>query len=291
MKIKKTQMPGGSCKPWFRQAKVSVDSRHLQAILLMDNSGTTPPKASDAASKILQELGVKNSKKPLRPRPRIRIPGDTVSKQSPPAGSSTPRDEQNETVPANAKFRQFLLKLGYAALLGLSGFIILLLTGGHLNLLDRSLFQQLVEYRLHQLEFTEDLRTRLVDNFFNREPLVVLEGNVRNFFSTNDDVGQIKLKALAFDSGNRLLESRTTYAGILLNDEELKQLSRSEILRLFELNRGRDVPNHGLFRFQDLPFQTVFFTSGKQVAHTSVQIVSYLRNGEMVYVNTPDPKS
>ena len=64
-----------------------------------------------------------------------------------------------------------------------------------------------------------------------------------------------------------------------------------EILRFFELNRGRDVPNHGLFRFQDLPFQTVFFTSGKQVARTSVQIVSYIRNGEMVYVNTPDPKS
>ena len=68
---------------------------------------------------------------------------------------------------------------GAPALLGLSGFIILLLTGGHLNLLDRSLFQQLVEYRLHQLEFTEDLGTRLVDNFFNREPLVVLEGNDR----------------------------------------------------------------------------------------------------------------
>ncbi len=291
MKIKKTQMQGGSCKPWFRQAKVSADSRHLQGILLMDNSGTTPPKASDAASRILQELGVKNLKKPLRPRPRIRIPGDTVSKRSPPASSSTPRDEQKETLPADAKFRQFLLKLGYAALLGLSGFIILLLTGGHLNLLDRSLFQQLVEYRLHQLEFTEDLRTRLVDNFFNRETLLVLEGNVRNFFSTYDDVGQIKLKALAFDSENRLLESRTTYAGILLNDEELKQLSRSEILRLFELNRGRDAPNHGLLRFQDLPFQTIFFYSGKQVAHTSVQIVSYFRNGEMVYVHTPDPKS
>ena len=189
------------------------------------------------------------------------------------------------------KFRQFLLKLGYTALLGLSGFIILLLTGGHLNLLDRSLFQQLVEYRLHQLEFSEDLRSSLVDNFFNREPLVVLEGNVRNFFSTNDHVGQIKLKALAFDSDNRLLESRTTYAGILLNDEELKQLSLSEILRLFKLNRGRDVPNHGLFRFQDLPFQTVFFTSGGQAVRTSVQIVSYLRNGEIVFVNIQDPKS
>ena len=53
--------------------------------------------------------------------------------------------------------------------------------------------------RLHQLEFTEDLRTRLVDNFLNRDPLVVLEGGLRNLFNTNDLVSHVRLKALAFD--------------------------------------------------------------------------------------------
>ncbi|MFL2773896.1 MAG: hypothetical protein ACJ0DH_10110 [bacterium] len=104
-------------------------------------------------------------------------------------------------------------------------------------------------------------------------------------------MSHVRLKALAFDEQNNLLESQTGFAGILLNDEELKRLSRSEIVRLFERKQGREIPNENLLRKQELLFQAVFFTSGKKINRTSVQIVSYYRNGEMVYVRTPDSES
>ena len=179
----------------------------------------------------------------------------------------------------------------FRSLAGITGFIILLIAGGYLNLIDRSLFKQLLENRFHQIEFDENLRSRLVKNHLNREPLVVLEGGLRNLFNTNDLVSHVRLKALAFDQDNLLLESRTSFAGILLSDEELKRLSRSEIQRLFEQKEGREIPNENLFWKQELPFQTVFFNTGKRINHTSVQIVSYHRNGELVYVRSPDSES
>ena len=250
-------------------------------------------KASDVATSILRELGVDEAEKQKAETsgldPSIWDEDDGSSKkESDEKPKAEPVKEQPDSL---SPFRRQALRLGYLALTGLCGFLILLLAGGYLNLIDRSLFQQLLSNRFHQIEFEGDLRSRLIQNRLNREPLVVLEGGLRNLFNTEDTVSHVRLKALAFDEQNKLLESRTGFAGILLNDEELKRLSRSEIVRLFERKQGREIPNENLLWKQELPFQAVFFTSGEKINRTSVQIVSYHRNGEMVYVRTPDSES
>ena len=250
-------------------------------------------KASDVATSILRELGVDEAEKQKTETsgldPSIWDEEDASSKkESDEKPQAEPVKEQPDSL---SPFRIQALRLGYLALTGLCGFLILLLAGGYLNLIDRSLFQQLLSNRFHQIEFEGDLRSRLIQNRLNREPLVVLEGGLRNLFNTEDTVSHVRLKALAFDEQNNLLESRTGFAGILLNDEELKRLSRSEIVRLFESKQGREIPNENLLWKQELPFQAVFFTSGEKINRTSVQIVSYHRNGEMVYVRTPDSES
>jgi hypothetical protein len=250
-------------------------------------------KASDVATSILRELGVDEAEKQKTETsgldPSIWDEDDASStKESDEKPPAEPVKEQPDSL---SPLRRQALRLGYLALTGLCGFLILLLAGGYLNLIDRSLFQQLLSNRFHQIEFEGDLRSRLIQNRLNREPLVVLEGGLRNLFNTEDTVSHVRLKALAFDEQNNLLESRTGFAGILLNDEELKRLSRSEIVRLFERKQGREIPNENLLWKQELPFQAVFFTSGKKINRTSVQIVSYHRNGEMVYVRTPDSES
>ena len=156
------------------------------------------------------------------------------------------------------------MRLGYLALTGLCGFLILLLVGGYLNLIDRALFQQLLSNRFHQIEFEGDLRSRLIQNRLNREPLVVLEGGLRNLFNSEDTVSHVRLKALAFDEQNNLLESRTGFAGILLNDEELKRLSRSEIVRLFELNRGVRFPTKTCCGNRNCRFRPFFSPAEKR---------------------------
>ncbi|MDP6728792.1 MAG: hypothetical protein QF675_02365 [SAR324 cluster bacterium] len=260
----------------------------------MGTDGPRDPKAADVASSILRELGVDGSEKDGVEKSDLELAKSTEADPSTGKDPSTNK-AQEDLEPGKQDslqgFRRVSLQLGYAALAGITGFIILLIAGGYLNLIDRSLFKQLLENRFHQIEFDENLRSRLVKNHLNREPLVVLEGGLRNLFNTEDTVSHVRLKALAFDDQNNLLESRTGFAGILLNDEELKRLSRSEIVRLFGLKQGREIPNENLLWKQELPFQAVFFTTGKKINRTSVQIVSYHRNGEMVYVRTPDSES
>ena len=205
-------------------------------------------KASDVATSILRELGVDEAEKQKTETsgldPSIWDEEDASSKkESDEKPQAEPVKEQPDSL---SPFRIQALRLGYLALTGLCGFLILLLAGGYLNLIDRSLFQQLLSNRFHQIEFEGDLRSRLIQNRLNREPLVVLEGGLRNLFNTEDTVSHVRLKALAFDEQNNLLESRTGFAGILLNDEELKRLSRSEIVRLFERKQAREIPNENL---------------------------------------------
>ena len=260
----------------------------------MGTNGPRDPKAADVASSILRELGVNGSEKDGVEKPDLELAKNTEADPSTEKDLSTnlaQDDLESGKQDSLQGFRRVSLQVGYAALAGITGFIILLIAGGYLNLIDRSLFQQLLENRYHQIEFDENLRSRLVKNHLNREPLVVLEGGLRNLFNTNDLVSHVRLKALAFDQDNLLLESRTSFAGILLSDEELKRLSRSEIQRLFEQKEGREIPNENLFWNQELPFQTVFFNTGKRINHTSVQIVSYHRNGELVYVRSPNSES
>ena len=223
-------------------------------------------KASDVATSILRELGVDEAEKQKAETsgldPSIWDEDDASStKESDEKPPAEPVKEQPDSL---SPLRRQALRLGYLALTGLCGFLILLLAGGYLNLIDRSLFQQLLSNRFHQIEFEGDLRSRLIQNRLNREPLVVLEGGLRNLFNNEDTVSHVRLKALAFGEKNNLLESRTGFAGILLNDEELKRLSRSEIVRLFERKQGREIPNENLLWKQNCRFRPFFSPAEKR---------------------------
>jgi len=178
----------------------------------------------------------------------------------------------------------FLEKL---ALLLIAGTVLLagvLVVGGYLRILDSSLLHQLVRGYVHQLEFTAAPQTRLVQNAYIRQPLLVIEGSVRNLFGRGEEVGAIRLKGVALDGEGRLLESGTGYAGTLFSDEELKSMSRGEIELLLEQPSGREEQNWNLETGQEVPFQIVLFETGAEAQNTMVQMVSYERNGETVYV-------
>ena len=72
--------------------------------------------------------------------------------------------------------------------------------GGYLKIFDSSILHQLTTKNLHHLEFDGEFKARQVENGYNRLPLLVVEGAIRNIFEDSEDVKKIQLKAFAFDS-------------------------------------------------------------------------------------------
>ena len=127
------------------------------------------------------------------------------------------------------------LKLGFhekfvlLAILCVIGTTALAIIGGHLKLLDSAVFHQLAGGNVHQVEFVGEFEARYVENGYNRLPLFVVEGSIRNTFAESDQVKKIQLKAFAFDTDQQLIASHFTYAGEVLSDDQLERLSPMNI--------------------------------------------------------------
>ncbi|MBC8260118.1 MAG: hypothetical protein H8E38_13975 [SAR324 cluster bacterium] len=213
--------------------------------------------------------------------------------------TETNRNDSKTTVAhTNIKFG-FHEKFVILLMITVIGIAALAVTGGHLKLFDTAIFQQLAGGNLHQLEFAGEFEVRLVKNGYNRLPIFVLEGFLRNSFSESDQVKKIQLKAFAFDVEKELIVSHFAYAGTVLSDEDLKSLSPAKIKALLhsgnqeitaasELELQEDKIIAGTDQGQIIPFQVVFFKSVQAIKQTSLQIVSYVRNDNIVFVRSPD---
>jgi len=176
----------------------------------------------------------------------------------------------------------------------------LAIVGGHLKLLDSAIFYQLVGGNVHQLEFAGEFEARLVENGYNRLPVFVVEGSIRNTFNESDQIKKIQLKAFAFDADQQLIANHFTYAGTVLSDEQLESLSPMHIKALRHssefgiqdstalTNNKIDLLNTSLPQATLIPFQVVFIKSVATIKKTSLQIVSYVRNNKIVYVHAPN---
>ena len=173
--------------------------------------------------------------------------------------------------------------------------------GGYLKNFDSSILNQLTSKNLHHLEFEGEFKAREVENGYNRLPLLVVEGTIRNSFENSDNVEKIQIKAFAYDSGNNMIDSHFTYAGNVLTDQQLEEYSPLDIkaMRNSEgpviLNSTsfsstqENISNNGLKK-DGIPFQLVFFKAVQNIKKTSVQIVSYVRNNEVLFIRSPDLK-
>ena len=170
--------------------------------------------------------------------------------------------------------------------------------GGYLKIVDSSIFHQLTAKNLHHLEFDGEFKARQVENGYNRLPLLVVEGAIRDILEDSEDVKKIQLKAFAFDSENRMIASHFTYAGNVLTDEQLEEFSplditvmrHSEDLEVLSSSGFTSTQENSLntgLQKQGIPFQLVFLKSVQNIKRTSVQIVSYVRNNKIIFVRSP----
>jgi len=293
--------------------------------------------AADAATSILDELGVKRSSsvrsKIISPvgiqkkaeqkketteelesweriilkNHEIQIP---LTKTKILSKSTTKKTEQKkfEKIDSSAQktaelpevkfgFHEKFVLLSMLVVMGLASLAII---GGHLKLLDSAIFYQLVGGNVHQLEFAGEFEARLVENGYNRLPVFVVEGSIRNTFNESDQIKKIQLKAFAFDADQQLIANHFTYAGTVLLDEQLESLSPMHIKALRHssefgiqdstalTNDKNDLLNTSLPQAPLIPFQVVFIKSVSTIKKTSLQIVSYVRNNKIVYVHAPN---
>ena len=293
--------------------------------------------AADAATSILDELGVKRSpsvrSKKISPvgiqkkaeqkketteelesweriilkNHEIQIP---LTKTKILNKSTTKKTEQKkfEKIDSSAQKTAELpeVKFGFhekfvlLSMLVVMGVASLAIIGGHLKLLDSAIFYQLVGGNVHQLEFAGEFKARLVENGYNRLPVFVVEGSIRNTFNESDQIKKIQLKAFAFDADQQLIANHFTYAGTVLSDEQLASLSPMDIKAQRHssefgiqdstalTNDKNDLLNTSLPQTPLIPFQVVFIKSVATIKKTSLQIVSYVRNNKIVYVHAPN---
>jgi len=293
--------------------------------------------AADAATSILDELGVKRSssvrskkispvgiqkkdeqkketKEELGSWERIILKNHEIqiphTKTKILNKSTTKKTEQKKFEKINSSAQKTAelpeVKFGFhekfvlLSMLVVMGVASLAIIGGHLKLLDSAIFYQLVGGNVHQLEFAGEFEARLVENGYNRLPVFVVEGSIRNTFNESDQIKKIQLKAFAFDADQQLIANHFTYAGTVLSDKQLESLSPMHIKALRHssefgiqdstalTNDKNDLLNTSLPQAPLIPFQVVFIKSVATIKKTSLQIVSYVRNNKIVYVHAPN---
>ena len=171
--------------------------------------------------------------------------------------------------------------------------------GGYIKF-DSAVFRQIFKNNSNQLEFIGEFNARQVENGYNRIPLFVVEGTIRNSFYESDNIKKIQLKAFAFDHEQRLIDNHFTYSGIVLSDEQLETLSPMNIkvlrqtgdLSILDYPLGSenliksDTIEKQSFLGKDIPFQVVFFKDVSTIKSTSIEVVSYVRNDNLVLLGS-----
>ena len=229
-------------------------------------------------------------KKPVPPKPEM--PSKPPLKQLPAPGPAPEQAKIKEEAPTVSQvFEKSTAEEGIpwgrltlVSTLASLGLLLVLWTGGYLHMVDSPLLSRLVGVQLHQFEFVGNLRVEKFRNNFSRQAIHVMTGTVRSNFSDSSNISSIRLKGLAFDDDQKILESQVVYAGVVLSHQELSEWSVSRIREQYKERYGRNEINRNLREGEELPFQVVFFEAGELFSKASAQIISYQRDGRDVFV-------
>lgn len=105
--------------------------------------------------------------------------------------------------------------------------------------------------------------------------LLVISGLAVNEYEY--PVGRVRLRGRILDNTGKLLGEVETFAGNLLNDEELNRLSDKEILAELQRAEGSDMPNTGIRPRASIPFMIVFMNPPKEVDEFIIELAGVER--------------
>lgn len=115
----------------------------------------------------------------------------------------------------------------------------------------------------------QDIRQRVVNNYILGN-IRIVEGNAVN--QADFSVSRILVKGEILDPYAVVLGERMAYAGNVLTDEDLANLSEEEILKKLALPAGRDNSNERVIPNGRIPFMIVFTREPPGVIKTTVTV-------------------
>ncbi|KQC10276.1 MAG: hypothetical protein APR62_12330 [Smithella sp. SDB] len=116
----------------------------------------------------------------------------------------------------------------------------------------------------------QDVRHRVVNNYI-LGPIGVVEGNAVN--RAEYPISRILIKGDILDAYSVVLGEHTSYAGNILTDEKLTNLSEEEILLNLSRPEGFNNSNDKIMPNEQIPFMIVFFHEPAGVIKTTVMTV------------------
>ena len=116
----------------------------------------------------------------------------------------------------------------------------------------------------------QDIRQRIVNNYVLGRVRVV-EGTAVN--QADYPVSRIVIRGEIVDAYSVVLAAKDSYAGNVLNDEELMTLPEEEIAKKLNQPEGRNNSNDKIIRGGQIPFMIVFAREPAGVIKTTVMTI------------------
>ncbi|MCX5849212.1 MAG: zinc-ribbon domain-containing protein [Deltaproteobacteria bacterium] len=123
------------------------------------------------------------------------------------------------------------------------------------------------EMAVNQMVKLQDVRHRMINNYILGQ-IGVVEGTAVN--RADYPISRIMIKGEILDAYSVVLGEHTIYAGNVLTDEELMNLSEEEILTKLSLPEGVNNSNDKIMPTGQIPFMIVFFREQAGVIKTTV---------------------
>lgn len=115
----------------------------------------------------------------------------------------------------------------------------------------------------------QDIRQRVINNYILGN-IRVVEGTAVN--QADFSIARIMVKAEILDAYAVVLDEKVSYAGNILTDEELTNMSEEDIAKRLALPEGRDNSNERVIPNSRIPFMIVFPRDPQGTIKTTVSI-------------------
>lgn len=115
----------------------------------------------------------------------------------------------------------------------------------------------------------QDVQQRIINNFMLGN-IRIVEGTAVN--QADFSIARIRVKAELLDAYSVVLDSQMCYAGNILTDDELTNMTKEEILKRLSLPEGRDNNNERVIPNGRIPFMIIFTPVPQSAIKTTVVI-------------------
>ena len=120
-----------------------------------------------------------------------------------------------------------------------------------------------------------DVSEKFVKNWVLGD-IIVIQGLAVN--KTDQPVSLLKIKARLLDQTGQFIGESSSYAGNILNEEELINLTEQEIRNKLSISAGNEHPNRDIVPESNIPFLIVFISPPPKASEFIVELESFDRS-------------